>query len=48
MVITGIKITKFPIKHVAKTFYFVLKLNQKIWLTWFKSSKSMVKHRNAY
>ena len=24
MVSTGIKITEFPIKHLAKTFYFVL------------------------
>jgi hypothetical protein len=24
MISTGIKITEFPIKHLAKTFYFVL------------------------
>jgi hypothetical protein len=39
MVSTGIEITEFPIKHLAKTFYFVLKPNQKIWRTWLKALK---------
>ena len=29
MVSTGIKITEFPIKHLVKTFYFVLSFNFK-------------------
>jgi len=38
MISTGIKSNLFPIKHLAKTFYFVLlfsflKPNQKIWRT---------------
>jgi len=42
MVSTGIKSNKLSIKHLVKTFYFVLsfsilKPNQKIWRTWLKA-----------
>jgi len=42
MVSTGIKSSELSIKHLAKTFYFVLfffvlKPNQKIWRTWLKA-----------
>ncbi len=42
MVNTGTKSSELSIKHLAKTFYFVLsflflKTNQKIWRTWLKA-----------
>ena len=52
MVSTGIKITEFPIKHLAKTFYFVLsfhfKAKSKDLVDLVKSSKLWVKHQNPY
>jgi hypothetical protein len=53
MVSTGIKSSEFPIKHLAKTFYFVLsfffiKPNQKDLADLVKNSKLWVKHQNPY
>jgi len=53
MVSTGIKITEFPIKHLAKTFYFVLsfsvlKPNQKDLVHLVLNSKLWFKHQNPY
>ena len=38
MVSAEIRITEFPINHIA-IFLFIVKTNQKIWLTWFKEIK---------
>jgi hypothetical protein len=52
MVSTGIKITEFPIKHLAKTFYlfyhFCSKAKSKDLADFLKSTKLWVKHQNPY
>jgi hypothetical protein len=53
MVSTGIKSSKLSIKHLAKTFYFVLsfffiKPNQKDLTDLVKRIKLWVKHQNPY
>jgi len=52
MVSTGIKSTELSIKHLAKTFYFVLsfifKAKSKDLADLVKSTKLWVKHQNPY
>ncbi len=48
---TGIKNTEFPIKHLAKTLYFIflsINPNQKDLANLVKSAKNWVKHQNPY
>jgi hypothetical protein len=52
MVSTGIRSNEFPIKHLAKTFYFVLsflfKAKSKDLADLVENSKLWVKHQNPY